>query len=284
MRAVTDEFPERVLIGEIYMPVEDLVHYYGPQLNEVHLPFNFNLVTLRDWNAATVRAVVERYEAALPAGAWPNWVLGNHDQPRFASRRGLPQARLAQMLLLTLRGTPTMYYGDEIGMEDVPIPPERVVDPQGIRTPGFGRDPERTPMQWDGGPGAGFTTGDPWLPLAADYAERNVAAQREDAGSLLSLTRHLLELRRATPALSVGAYATVEAEVHQVYAYLRELGAERMLVALNFGDQPATLDLAAVGVSGRVVACTHMDSAVPVALAALKLRPYEGLVVVVDRA
>ncbi|NTU82194.1 MAG: DUF3459 domain-containing protein [Chloroflexales bacterium] len=282
IRAVANEFDERVLIGEIYMPVEDLVAYYGPQLDEVHLPFNFNLVTLKEWGAVAVREVVESYERALPDGGWPNWVLGNHDQPRIASRVGHPLARLAQMLLLTLRGTPTMYYGDEIGMEDVPIPPERVVDPEGLRSPGHGRDPERAPMQWDGELGAGFTTGEPWLPLADDYALRNMAAQRENPRSMLSLTRHLLELRRMAPALCVGDYASVDTGDHHVFAYLRTSGPQRLLVALNFGAVPAQLDLSAVGTRGTVAGCTYMDHSGPVELAALELRPHEGLVVALE--
>ncbi len=282
MRAVTEEFPDRVLIGEIYMSVEDLVSYYGPELDEVHLPFNFNLVTLREWGAAIVRDVVDRYELALPEGAWPNWVLGNHDQPRIASRVGQPLARLSQMLLLTLRGTPTMYYGDELGMEDVPIPPERVVDPQGIRMPGFSRDPQRTPMQWDGSHGAGFTSGKPWLPLADDYAIRNVAAQGDDPHSMLSLVRRLLELRRQSPAIDRGAYAPVETGDQHVYAYLRTSGEERVLVALNFGAEELTLDLSAAGKGGVVSACTYMDREGQVGLASLDLRPQEGLIIALD--
>jgi len=279
LRAVADEFADRVLIGEIYKPVEDLVSYYGAELDEVHLPFNFNLVTLPAWSAAAVRDLVERYEALLPPGAWPNWVLGNHDQPRIASRLGQPLARLAQMLLLTLRGTPTLYYGDEIGMEDVPIPPERVVDPQGLRAPGHGRDPERTPMQWDRSPGAGFTHGEPWLPLAADAAVRNVELQRTDPHSMLTLTRHLLALRRASPALNIGRYRTVAVRETHVFAYLRSRGPEDLLVALNFGNTPCQLDLSQLAAQGSIAASTGMDRSGRVELAALALRPHEGLVV-----
>ncbi|GAB4442637.1 MAG: alpha-amylase family glycosyl hydrolase [Chloroflexi bacterium OHK40] len=278
MRAVNDEFPERVLIGEIYMPVEELVAYYGPALDEVHLPFNFNLVTLREWGALVVRDLVDRYEATLPDGAWPNWVLGNHDQPRIASRVGHPLARLAQMLLLSLRGTPTLYYGDELGMEDVPIPPERVVDPQGLRMPGFSRDPQRSPMLWERGPGAGFSSGEPWLPLAADYATRNVAAQRADGRSMLSFTRRLLELRRASMALSLGSYRPLNSGDRHVYAYLREHGGERMLVALNFGGEPCAVELG-VTARGRIQASTSMDRDGEVDLGALELRPHEGLLI-----
>ncbi len=150
MRDVLRAYGERVLIGEIYLPVERLVAYYGPDLTGADLPFNFQLIQT-PWRAEAVAELVARYEAALPPGGWPNWVLGNHDQPRIAARVGEAQARIAAMLLLTLRGTPTLYYGDEIGLGHVPIPPGRAQDPWERNEPGHGRDPERTPMQWDDG-------------------------------------------------------------------------------------------------------------------------------------
>src|SRR5213079_2805785 len=173
---------ERVLIGEIYLPLARLMPYYGEQLDEAHLPFNFQFVTLPTWEASAIRQVVEAYEAALPQGAWPNWVLGNHDQPRITSRVGREQARTAQMLLLTLRGTPTCYYGDELGMVNVPIPSELIHDPPGKVHPEYSRDPERTPMQWDGSVHAGFCTPEaiPWLPVADDYQIYNVADEQHD--------------------------------------------------------------------------------------------------------
>ena len=182
MRRVLEEFPgERLLIGEIYLPVERLVAYYGPDLTEIHLPFNFNLMWAK-WRPATIVQLIQQYEAVLPAGGWPSWVLGNHDQARVATRFGPAQARVAMVLLLTLRGTPTLYYGDELGLANVPIPPERERDPFGIRQPGTGqgRDPVRTPMPWDGSANCRFTTGEPWLPLGADHAEQSVEAQRRD--------------------------------------------------------------------------------------------------------
>src|SRR6185369_4869433 len=165
LRAVIDEFPERVLIGEIYLPIERLVAYYGRDLRGAHLPFNFTLLETA-WQARAIAGLIEQYEGALPAGGWPNWVLGNHDRPRVASRVGAAQAGVAAMLLLTLRGTPTLYYGDELGMQQVAIAPEQVRDPFEKNVPGMGqgRDGCRTPMQWDGSPGAGFTDSVPWLP------------------------------------------------------------------------------------------------------------------------
>ncbi|MBX6340831.1 MAG: alpha-amylase, partial [Thermomicrobiaceae bacterium] len=213
MRRVLDEYPERLMIGELYLPIPRLVAYYGAGGAGAHLPANFHLI-LTAWDAARIRALIDTYEGFLPAYAWPNWVLGNHDRSRIASRVGPEQARVAAMLLLTLRGTPTMYYGDEIGMRDVLIPPDRVQDPLERNVPGIGlgRDPERTPMQWEPGPNAGFTTGEPWLPLADDYQTCNVEVEREDPRSMLSLYRRLIALRRAEPALHVGSYAPVPAE------------------------------------------------------------------------
>jgi alpha-glucosidase len=120
LRRVLDEFDNRVLIGEIYLPLDRLMAYYGANLDGVQLPFNFQLLQSA-WEARAIAALIDRYEDALPQGGWPNWVLGNHDNPRIASRVGAPQARVAAMLLLTLRGTPTMYYGDELGMANVSI-------------------------------------------------------------------------------------------------------------------------------------------------------------------
>ncbi|MGZ9165881.1 MAG: alpha-amylase family glycosyl hydrolase, partial [Anaerolineales bacterium] len=164
MRAVLDSYDDRMMVGETYLPNEDLVIYYGgPDALECHLPFNFQLITA-PWDAAGVRRMVDAYEAVLPPDAWPNWVLGNHDQHRLATRVGPGQAGVANMLLLTLRGTPTCYYGDELGMENVPIPLEKVQDPPAVNQPEIahivGRDPERTPMQWDTSPNAGFSEPD----------------------------------------------------------------------------------------------------------------------------
>jgi len=151
MRSILDQYDQRVLIGEIYLPVERLVSYYGEESNGVQLPFNFQLIST-PWNAQRIAQLVHDYENALPAGGWPNWVLGNHDQPRIAARVGEAQARVASMLLLTLRGTPTMYYGDELGIGRVKVEPGLVQDPWEKIEPGLGlgRDPWRTPFQWNG--------------------------------------------------------------------------------------------------------------------------------------
>jgi alpha-glucosidase len=180
------------------------------------------------------------------------------------------------MLLLTLRGTPTLYYGDEIGMRDVPIPPDRVQDPFEKNVPGLGlgRDPQRTPMQWDASRAAGFTTGDPWLPLAADFEPVNVAAERDDPRSMLTLVQRLLALRRAEPALAVGDYAGLAADEH-VLIFGRRHGVRRLHVVLNLEAQPRRVALEGLG---HVLLSTHLDRAGDMLDGAVELRADEGIV------
>jgi alpha-glucosidase len=277
MRALCDEFGQRVLIGEVYLPVPRLMSYYGTHNDEAHLPFNFQLIDL-PWRAEVIQRAAAEYEAALPVGCWPNWVLGNHDRSRIASRAGADQARVAQMLLLTLRGTPTCYYGDEIGMHDVAIAPERALDPVEHQSPGHGRDPERTPMQWDSSPNSGFSPAEPWLPLADDYSQSNVAAERADPRSLLSLVHRLLALRRQRSALTVGRYRQVDLPVEGVLAFGRVTEEERLLVLLNFTAEEKALDLAGQGLKGRVLLSTHLDRDQGLDASGLGLRANEGLI------
>ncbi|MCW5697535.1 MAG: DUF3459 domain-containing protein [Bauldia sp.] len=257
LRAVLDAYDgDRVLIGEIYLPLERLVAYYGENLEGAHLPFNFQLLQAA-WDARHIRALIAEYEAALPDGGWPNWVLGNHDRPRIAGRLGPAQAKIAAMLLLTLRGTPTLYYGDEIGMEPVPVTGADIRDPWELNEPdlGLGRDPSRTPMQWDRSPGAGFTEAKPWLPLARDWQDRNVEVAMNDPDSLLSLYRRLIALRREEEALSVGAYLELAAE-GDILAYQRTYGDHVLVVVLNLGHHAMPFDLPP-GLAGEVIAATH---------------------------
>ncbi|MFC0239014.1 alpha-amylase family glycosyl hydrolase [Rhodopseudomonas telluris] len=279
MRAVLEEFDDRLLIGEIYLPIERLVAYYGKELKGAQLPFNFALLST-PWRAREIAALIDRYERALPVGAWPNWVLGNHDRPRVASRVGEAQARVAAMLLLTLRGTPTMYYGDEIGMPQVPIAPADVQDPFEKNVPGIGvgRDGCRTPMQWDASPHAGFTEGRPWLPLAADAAQDNVANLRADGQSILNLYRALLRLRRASPQLTRGDYLPLAAE-GELLLYRRQHDGRSLLIALNLGDEPISAASEAFGLDGEVLLSTLMDRTGERIGATLDLRGNEGVII-----
>jgi alpha-glucosidase len=277
-RRLLDEYEERMAVGEVYLEdIQDWASYYGKQLDELHLPFNFRLIRT-PWKAAAVRRSVDELEAVLPPGAWPNYVLGNHDQHRLVSRIGAAQARVAAMLLLTLRGTPTLYYGDEIGMTDVEIPPEREQDPWGKQVPGLGlgRDPERTPMQWDAGPNAGFSTVEPWLPVAPDYQQINIEHQLVAPTSILSLYRRLLAYREATPALQWGSYQAVDDVPEACYVFVRQADDQRVLVALNFSDQEQRVALPQWG-RGKIVLSTHLDRQETVNLSRLVLRGNEGV-------
>ena len=224
---------------------------------------------------------MEEYEAALPSGAWPNWVLGNHDKPRIASRIGEAQARVAAMLLLTLRGTPTIYYGEEIGMKDIPISSEQVQDPAEKNEPGLGlgRDPERAPMPWDKSVLAGFTSGKPWLPLGPDHAICNVQSLRENPRSILNLYRRLVELRRHNSALTRGAINAIRIQGN-VLLYERSHGDDRTVIILNLGHEPACVSHA----PGRLLLSTYLDRDGNDVVGDASLRADEGIIVEVTSA
>jgi alpha-glucosidase len=279
MRSVLDSYPERMMIGEIYLPVHKLVMYYGTDNNGAHLPFNFMLLSL-PWDAQRIASAIAEYEGALPHNGWPNWVLGNHDQPRITSRVGMQQARVAAMLLLTLRGTPTIYYGDELGMRDVPIPFEEVQDPQGLNMPdkNLSRDPSRTPMQWTSGEHAGFTSGKPWLRVSPTAGRVNVEKQKNDNLSELTLYRKLIHLRQNEPALQRGDYRPVHAG-QQALAYIRTIaGGKSFLVVLNLSHRPCYLNLQQP-VKGRVVLSASSELEGTVITERIQLSGDEGIIV-----
>jgi alpha-glucosidase len=260
MRAVLDEYKDRMMIGEIYLPLNQLMAYYGKAGDEVHLPFNFQLLSL-PWDAGVIAAAVEAYEAALPFEGWPNWVLGNHDRPRITSRVGSGQARVAAMLLLTLRGTPTIYYGDEIGMRDVPIPFDEILDPQGLNMPdkNLSRDPCRTPMQWDSTNGAGFTLSTPWLRLDKSFPRQNVELQRNDPYSMFSLYKRLITLRQKEVSLHAGEYQPVFSD-SQMLVFIRQAAGEaRFLIVLNLKHGPCYFRAQQFGFAGTIELATDPE-------------------------
>ncbi len=276
LRAVVHAWPDRVLIGEVlyFLTPEQLDRFYAGG-DGLDLPFHFGLMFL-PMRAGPIRARVDAYEAGLSDGNWPNYDLANHDMPRLG-RYG-EKAPLAAMLLLTLRGTPFLYYGDEIGMPTVDVPPDRRQDPFVVYQTGTTRDGSRTPMQWSSSePAAGFSEADPWLPLSDDWATVNVEAARADPSSILWLHRRLIALRRASKALHAGSYAPMDPVPEGCYAYWRRSGDDAALVALNFTGEAAEVALPA-GLEGRVALSTRLDRDETVG-ARLALRPYEGVVV-----
>ncbi|MGO4170413.1 alpha-amylase family glycosyl hydrolase [Novosphingobium sp. YAF33] len=280
LRELADTYGDRVLVGEIFLPNERHARWYGsPTQPQVHLPFNFQLIE-SPWDAEHLRGVIEGYEASLPSFGWPNWVIGSHDAPRIAARVGEPQARVAAMLLLTLRGTPTLYQGDELGIGEVFIPMEEIRDPQHFRQPtlDIGRDRSRTPMPWDHTTNAGFTTGKPWLPLNADWSSRNVAAQNNDPASMLNFYRRMLALRRASPALSTGSFSLLGGS-NDVLIYLREGGGQRLAVVLNLSSHIRRFELPANNQIKAVLASTLQTEP-----AHGSLSPNEGLVLEIQKS
>ena len=245
LREIVDGYPgDRVLIGEIHEWDWDVwASYYGYRLPELHMPFNFSML-YADWDAGTFRELVAAVERVTRGRGWPNYVLGNHDELRLVQRFGAPAARVAAVMLLTLRGTPTVYYGDELGMMQAHVPPHDQQDPWGRRVPGLGRDGARTPMQWRPGHAAGFSTSEPWLAVVDPDQRHNVEAQDRDPTSLLSLYRRLLALRRSRSELCVGDYEPLDGP-DGVFMYRRLAASSACVVILNFSQRPVEVPVPA---------------------------------------
>lgn len=284
LRSVLDGYEgERVMIGETWVfELAELMKYYGKNLDEFHIPFNF-LSMMMPWKAKEMKQFVSAYYAAMPEGASPNFVFGSHDIHRLATRFGPENHRSAGMLLLTLWGIPTMYYADELGIEDVDVPIARRQDPWGNNTPGLdlGRDPERTPMQWDASPNAGFSPPavETWLPVAKNYREVNVAVQQRDPTSTLNFYKTLLKLRREMPALHRGDFRFVEEVPSDIMAYVRSTVGQRVLVTINFEGNEHTLDLSSLSNSGKVLLSSQFTEFDRIVLSEILLKPHESLLI-----
>jgi alpha-glucosidase len=268
IRRVLEEFgDDRLSVGELHLPTQADVARYVNWPAGLHLAHNFHFLEL-PWDAGAFRDSLTDLYDLLEPHAWPAWCLNNHDYPRLASRHGEHAVRVAAMLLVTLRGTPFLYQGEELGLADVPVPVDRVVDVDG-------RDPQRAPLPWappsQAGPGAGFTTGTPWLPITADAQRRNATSQGQDPQSVLSLYRRLLGLRRERDDLQHGDIAFTDPETPDVLTYRR---GERLLVALSFSVEPRPV---AWPRGARTVLSTHLDRAAGTPAPA-ELRGGEGIV------
>jgi alpha-glucosidase len=276
-RKLTDSYdPPGLLLGETWvLEMEPLMRFYGSGTDELHLTMNFPFMFSA--YGADLRAVVEGTEAVLPEGAWAAWNGSNHDVGRFPTRwcdGDERRVRAALVMLLTLRGTPLLYYGDEIGMPEVPVPKERLRDPVGLRTwPDPGRDPGRTPMQWSPGPTGGFTTAEPWLPVG-DAEACNVEDQVRDPGSVAHLCRDLIALRRDRPALRSGRYERIGAP-EGVWAWRR--GSDSA-VAVNLSDRRVEVPL-----PGRVLLATDREPDGQGSTRSISLAPWEAAVLATDR-
>jgi alpha-glucosidase len=278
IRSVIDEYDDRMLVGEVHVyDLQRFIEYINTG-DQLHMAHNFTFMRL-PWDAAAMRASVDHFAELSADRAWPAWFLGDHDYSRMVTRYGggelgEARARVALMLLYTLRGTPFIYQGDELGLPDAEIPPASVVDVDG-------RDPERAPIPWEppsrAGPGAGFSTGRPWLPLVADAERLCVRSQLEDSDSVLSLVWRLSWRRRHDDCLRRGGYRSLDAG-DGILAYVRELGDESLLVLLNFAAEASRFDDSGLPKRASVELSTDSEREEgTVALDELALRPNEGL-------
>jgi alpha-glucosidase len=255
IRALIDEKTGRYVVGETFLGTpQKAAGYCAPGL--LTATFNFELLESH-WHPRRFLNAVQRWEAALQT-TWPNYVLNNHDNPRSATRYGRGEnddrMKVAATMLLTLRGTPFMYYGEEIGMRDIPISRSEILDPVGKHYWPFfkGRDGCRAPMQWDNSLYSGFSQAKPWLKVHTDHDWRNVDAQRSDADSLFNFYRRLIQLRKDYPALRDGMFLPLNDEPRRLLAYLRKTDGQTILVALNFSRFPVKLVLGRTLAKGQM--------------------------------
>ncbi len=287
LRRILDAYPERMMMGEVFTDTrEDAVAMLGGGTDALHLSFYLHFARRR-WSAEAFRESVGWLESNIPAAGWPCYYLNNHDLPRSYTRLGRggdaeARARVAAAMLLTLRGTPIIYYGEEIGMPQSRIPRSSMDDPIGKKfwpLP-VGRDGCRTPMQWSADEHAGFSRAEPWLPVDPSYVERNVERQDADPASLLNWYRRLIRLRGEKPSLRAGGYRAVGGVPRGVFAYLRELEEEKVAVLLNF--TPRALSLAVGtrewdGTRFQVLLSTHREEGMELRAGAWELAPHEAL-------
>jgi len=254
-RVLLDGYAERMSVGEIFIDDPDdhkqPAEYLGNANDELHLAFDFSLL-MQPWDPKKIFRCLHDWYAPLPDDGWPCQAMSNHDKPRAASRFAVSndegteaRAKVAAALLLTVKGTPFLYYGEEIGMRDGKIKRSEIVDPVGLRYWPFfgGRDPERTPMQWNGKPSAGFSTGKPWLPVHKNYVTLNVESQENDPLSMLNFYRDLISLRQSRKALYAGEWSGVDLNNFRVIAYERSCEDERILILLNFSSRGESVSI-----------------------------------------
>ena len=246
LRGLLDAYPERYAVGETFFPTDEkIIRYCGA--DKLHAAFDFDFMWSRFDPAKLIKPILDWEKLYAEHELWPNYVLGNHDAPRMATRhaKNWSDARLKVLmaLLLTLRGTPFLYYGEEIGMRDISLKRNEILDPPGKRYWPLhkGRDGCRSPMQWDNTLHAGFSSAKPWLPVHPNYRIRNLESQKSDPDSIFNFTREIIALRRAKPALHRGDFSLLTAQPKDTLAYLRQAAGQTILVALNFEDRPVNI-------------------------------------------
>ncbi len=281
MRGILDSYPERYAVGETFFPTQEkMIRYSGAE--KLHAAFNFDFMWSRFDPSRLVKPILEWEALYAEHGLWPNYVLGNHDAPRMATRHTKDECdariKVLMALLLTLRGTPFLYYGEEIGMRDISLKRGEILDPPGKRFWPFykGRDGCRSPMQWGDSANAGFSPTKPWLPVHPNCRVRNVNAQQTDPDSMLNFTRTIIKLRREKPVLHRGDFTLLTEEPKNALAYLRQTPEQTILVALNFKNHPATVQ-EIPAIRWNILFSTSREST-PADAKKLDLAPYEVLI------
>lgn len=275
---VLKEHKDKFMVAESWGTIDDLLLFYKTVGWKWYQPFNFSLITL-PWTAEVHKEYIDRYDKILGEHYLPSWVLGNHDKHRVATRIGKKQARIAAMLQLTLRGLPFIYYGEELGMTNTRILRKKVKDPYEIKSPGLnlGRDPERTPMQWNESENAGFTKDEPWLPVNKFYKKNNAENEKTDPYSFYNLYKKLIILDKNNTAIREGEYTPVRLPAKNVYAFLRETKGEKVLVLLNFSRKTKELKMK---LKGTVLLNSSLDEeGSHIDLDNFKLRGDEGYII-----
>lgn len=241
---VLEEYDHKFMVTEVYAKVEKLIEMYSHIQKDWYAPFNFGLIFM-PWKADIHRQYIDEYDEKVGHMYWPTYVLGNHDQSRVGTRIGREKLPVAAMLQLTLRGVPFIYYGEEIGMVDGEIPTDKIQDPFEKNSPGLklGRDPERTPMQWSDEEHAGFSTTEPWLPLASNERSQTVVGQQQQPQSLWQLYRQLISLRSTHKVLQVGSYTSLPVSNENVFVFERKLNDDRVIVVLNYSEEDTVIAL-----------------------------------------
>ncbi len=288
IRSVVDEYEGRMTVGEVFtLPPGDpalSASFLGNGTDELHLAFDFSIM-YRLWGARSFYKCLKRWASAIPETGWQCNVLSNHDQPRSRSRfmggaDSEKRARVAAVFLLTIKGTPFLYYGEELGMKNTRLGRGEIVDPLGKRYwPVYsGRDCSRTPMLWSGKTSAGFTSGKPWLPVDSDYKTINVRAQSADKYSILNLYRNMIRLRKKHSALNCGDFVPVMKGFNGVLAYFRTDENETFFIALNFTSKEKRIH-AANPAQWRVMLSTHRTHFEHSTSLNFTLAPYEATVI-----
>lgn len=244
LNSVINEFDDRFMVCEIYTFLHEIVNLYRIVDHQSFVPFNFSFISL-PWIAREHKKFIDEFDKLLGRDYFPTYVLGNHDQPRIVTKLGRDAARTAALLQMTLRGIPFIYYGEELGMENVKIPEEKAKDPMAVNMKGFdfGRDPERTPMQWDASKFGGFSSVEPWLPLENEFKERNVVSEERDKKSFLNLYKSLIKLRKTRKSLAEGKLVFLDFKNPNVLGFFRQAADEKTLVLSNFSEENQIVQL-----------------------------------------